>query len=55
MSTNPYTTLYRDNTGEEDLNLETTTITLLTLYSTQKPAHNVAPVIVITILVVIII
>jgi hypothetical protein len=34
MSINPYTTLYRDNTGEEDLNLETATITLLALYST---------------------
>jgi len=34
MSINPYTTLYRDNTGEGDLNLETATITLLALYST---------------------
>ena len=47
MSINPYTTLYRDNTGEEDLNLETATITLLALYSTppntftQKPTLTI--------------
>jgi len=32
MSINPYTTLYTDNTDERDLNLETATITLLTLH-----------------------
>jgi tetratricopeptide (TPR) repeat protein len=48
MSINPYTTLYRDNKGEGDLNLETAIITLLTLYSTplntstQKPAPTTA-------------
>jgi spore maturation protein SpmA len=34
LSINPYTTLYADNTGEGDLNLETASITLLALYST---------------------
>lgn len=34
ISINPFTTLYTDNTGEGDLNLETVTITLLALYST---------------------
>jgi hypothetical protein len=46
-SINPYTTLYRDNTGEGDLNLETASITLLALYSTlpntftQKPTLTI--------------
>jgi hypothetical protein len=47
MSINPYTTLYTDNTGEGDLNLETASITLLALYSTlpntftQKPTLTI--------------
>ena len=46
-SINPYTTLYTDNTGEGDLNLETALITLLALYSTlpntftQKPTLTI--------------
>ena len=55
MSINPYTTLYTDNTGEGDLNLETASITLLALYYTpsytstqeqtpanQRPVYGVA-------------
>jgi len=34
MSTNPFTTLYGDSTGEGDLNLETAAVTLLAPYST---------------------
>jgi len=47
LSINPYTTLYTDNTGEGDLNLETALITLLALYSTlpntftQKPTLTI--------------
>jgi hypothetical protein len=46
-SINPYTTLYRDNIGEGDLNLETASVTLLALYSTlpntftQKPTLTI--------------
>jgi hypothetical protein len=32
MSINPFTTLYRNSTGEGDLNLETAAVTLLALY-----------------------
>jgi hypothetical protein len=53
MSINPYTTLYRDNTGEGDLNLETASITLLALYSTQKPIHDTVLVVVTIVLIVI--
>jgi len=38
-----------------DLNLETATITLLTLYSTQKPIHDTVLVIITIILIIIII
>jgi hypothetical protein len=54
MSINPYATLYRDNTGEGDLNLETASITLLALYSTQKPIHDTILVVVTIILIVIV-
>ena len=54
LSINPYTTLYRDNTGEGDLNLETAAITLLALYSTQKPIHDTILVVVTIILIVIV-
>jgi hypothetical protein len=47
MSINPYTTLYTDNTDERDLNLETATITLLTLHCTEKPIHDIVLVVVI--------
>jgi len=54
MSINPYTTLYTDNTGEGDLNLETASITLLALYSTQKPIHDIVLVVVIIVLIVVV-
>jgi tetratricopeptide (TPR) repeat protein len=54
LSITPYTTLYRDSTGEGDLNLETAVITLLALYSTQKPIHDTALVVVIVVLVVVV-
>jgi hypothetical protein len=47
MSINPFTTLYTNSKGEGDLNLDTATITLLTLYSTlphtstQKPTPTI--------------
>jgi len=56
MSINPYTTLYTDNTGEGDLNLETASITLLALYSTlpntftQKPALTIIIILAITLI-----
>jgi tetratricopeptide (TPR) repeat protein len=56
MSINPYATLYRDNTGEGDLNLETASITLLALYSTlpntftQKPTPTIIIIIATTLL-----
>jgi hypothetical protein len=53
LSINPYTTLYRDSAGEGDLNLETAVITLLALYSTQKPTHDTALVVVTVVLVVV--
>jgi hypothetical protein len=34
LSIDPFTTLYVDNTGEGDLNVETASITLLAMYST---------------------
>jgi len=53
LSIIPYTTLYRDSTGEGDLNLETAVIALLALYSTQKPIHDTALVVVTVVLVVV--
>ena len=56
MSINPYTTLYTDNMGEGDLNLETASITLLALYSTlsntftQKPALTIIIILAITLI-----
>ena len=55
LSITPYTTLYRDSAGEGDLNLETAVITLLALYSTQKPIHNTTLVVVIVVLVVVVV
>ena len=52
-SINPYTTLYTDNTGEGDLNLETASITLLALYIIQKPIHDTVLVVVTIVLIVI--
>jgi len=54
LSINPYTTLYTDNTGEGDLNLETASITLLALYSTRKPMHDIVLVVVIIVLIVVV-
>jgi len=55
LSITPYTTLYRDSAGEGDLNLETAVITLLALYSTQKPIHDTTLVVVIVVLVVVVV
>jgi hypothetical protein len=55
LSIIPYTTLYRDSAGERDLNLETAVITLLALYSTQKPIHDTALVVIIVVLVVVVV